>query len=84
MTFDANAYADGICQAAAGSTIEVLVMELRATSSMLHARAEDMIPVDDEDRDEKAEFERLGDLWDELADAIIEREKANGERTVFG
>jgi hypothetical protein len=83
MIFDAEAYAEGICNSAAGSSIEVLVDHIDSTISMLTTHAEDMdAPDGQEERDERAELERLADQWGELRAAIVELE--SGEGTVFG
>jgi hypothetical protein len=83
MYFDAEAYASGICEHAAGSTIEVLVMTIDSTVQWLDTHAEDMIAVDEEDKEEKDELRRLSEQWSKLREAIVRRERENGEDTVF-
>lgn len=68
MTFDADAYAEGICNSAAGSTIETLVDTIDETIAALEL-------LDDTDD--------VHGHWLELRDAIVEREKALGEPTTF-
>jgi len=84
MIFDSEAYAEGICEHAAGSTIEVLVMDIDATVSVLRTHAEDMSPSDEDEVEEKDLMLRLADDWQSLRDEIVQREKANGEGTFFG
>lgn len=81
MHFDANAYAEGICNSAAGSTIEFLVDTIDSTVGWLDTHAEDIFITDDDDKAEREDLRRLSGLWSELREAIVEREK--GEGTTF-
>ena len=83
MIFDAEAYAEGICDCAAGSSIEVLVDTIDATVSALNTHAEDIEFPDEEDAIERDELRRLAERWQELRNEIVRRERENGEETVF-
>lgn len=74
--FDAEAYAEGVCEHAAGSSIEVLVDTIDATiATLAHAQAPGLRP--------NAERDALIARWQELRDAIVEHERAQGEDTTF-
>lgn len=73
MNFDAEAYAEGICNSAAGSSIEVLVDHIDATVTAL----------DDDSSFDQVTLAQLGEDWRALRDAIVEREREQGEDTVF-
>lgn len=76
MIFDAEAYAEGICEHAAGSSIEVLVDTIDATITTLgYAQAPGLRPNADRDA--------LIERWNELRNAIVEHERASGKGTVF-
>lgn len=68
MYFDTEAYAEGICNSAAGSSIESFVDTLDATIRVLKETGNN----------------QMASEWSELRNAIVSREQANGEETVFG
>ena len=76
MYWDAEAYAEGICNSAAGSSIETLVDTINETLSVIKA-------AKPEDSEERVALENLAGNWKELREAIIEREQEQGEDTVF-
>jgi hypothetical protein len=94
MIFDAEAYAEGICNSAAGSTIEVFVDTLNEIidqgnggiidDAIQYRRSDD----DDEDAENDnalvEEYQRVNERLIELRDAIVQREKDAGESTYFG
>lgn len=74
MVFDANAYAEGICNSAAGSSIEVFVMSLDYVIGTMEGKAEDMSDSEHyEDDDRHAHAEQI-DRWKMLRKEIVERE----------
>jgi len=83
MIFDAEAYAEGICEHAAGSTIEVFVDTIDQTIGVLDTYIEDMIVVDEDDQDLLDQMKVLTQHWSELREEIVRREEENGEDTVF-
>jgi hypothetical protein len=84
MMFDAKAYAEGICNSAAGSTIEVLVDTIDATlgdldqAMELHAGAivgnGKYDEADREHQDVIDDIQARKEHWQELRDAISENE----------
>ena len=90
MIFDAEAYAEGICNSAAGSSIETFVDTLdiiiddMIDDAIQYRRSDD----DDEDAEnDNAQADSYRDVEDklrELRDAIVQREKDAGEDTYFG
>lgn len=74
MIFDAVAYAEGISNSAAGSSIETLVDTIDATVDLLSHG--DLKTLDTRGR--------LREQWRELRAAIVAREAALGEPTTFG
>jgi len=83
MYFDAEAYAEGICDCAAGSTIEVFVDTIDQTVGVLDTYIEDMVVVDEDDQDLLDQMKVLTQHWSELREEIVRREEENGEDTVF-
>lgn len=93
MTFDADAYAQGICSSAAGSSIETLVDTLRvliedggALDDAIYYRGYDSDGDESEEESDVEQADRYGEIRKqlrELRDAIIAREQANGEPTTF-
>lgn len=77
MIFDSEAYAEGICNSAAGSSIEMLVDTIDATIAAIEG-LDNMLKPDDDD------LNRLAARWEELRAAIVQREKDAGETTYFG
>ena len=93
MIWDAEAYAEGICNSAAGSSIEGFVMYLDLIiediidDAVEYRRAD---PDDDQDSkdaindNEQAEsYREVETKLLELRNAIVQREKDNGESTYF-
>lgn len=92
MIFDADAYAEGICDANAGSAIEVFVdvIDLLIDEGGVFDDAIQYRRSDDGDEDAELDNERADAYrraWDqfiELRKAIVQREEDNEESTVFG
>ena len=57
------------------NAVREVIDTLDARVSWMSTRAEDILPVDEEDRDEKAHLRRLADLLGELSHAIVKRGK---------
>lgn len=87
MEFDAEAYAEGICNSAAGSSIETLV-------DLLKFVCDSVVPdaISGRKRQRKSN-EREETIWyykdvenkfRDLIEAIVQREKDEGEDTFFG
>jgi hypothetical protein len=93
VNFAADAYAQGICNTAAGSEIEVLVDTINATLGDLDLAMEffagQVVGNGKYDRDDEEHEEAISyiqarkDKWEELRDEIVELERANGETTSF-
>lgn len=77
MNFDADAYAEGICNSAAGSSIEMLVDTIDATISKFDTYQAMLTPL--RQNDEALEVVRLAEHWTELRVAIVEREREYGD-----
>lgn len=90
--FDAEAYAEGICNSASGASIETLVDLLDALATRGGGVIDDAIEYrwsDDkdedgeDDREQSRGYERMRDQLEALREAIVKRERADGEVTTF-
>lgn len=93
MIFDAEAYAEGICNSAAGSSIETFVGTLDALiddvidDAIYYRRCDDPDDTGEDAENDNAQAEGYGAIADDLRalrEAIVELERANGEGTHFG
>lgn len=76
MTFASDAYAEGICNTAAGSEIEVFVDTIDDTLIQLNG-------IEAQDADDQDVLDTLVGRWTELREQIVTIESDNDEATVF-
>jgi hypothetical protein len=81
VSFDAQAYAEGICEHAAGSSIEELVDTIDATIIELTGIAGDEVTEVLAGLTGDPQPRQLAAQWQELRDAIVALERENDEGT---
>lgn len=79
MTFASDAYAEGICNTAAGSEIEVFVDTVDETLSLLNQLAASV----EHSKEDADAIQTIYMRWHDLREEIVSIEEDNDEATVF-